>query len=325
MAKLAVPSPSARLEELLSPVLAKKHLGNDALWRNEILPLIQSYLEGLGHSVRQSATTNANAPAAKIIDEINREFAEISRILASSFASEAPFTIQRVAELLLAYRESGYSLATVASAQKWLAALARTVSVTTSESAYASKRRMSASASASTAKNGETNEISESERQALNLPPNIRFVRLDWASDSYEDDKNELPNEPAAKRQKYSETLETGSSSEQSQSDTNSVEANDASTNNHDEASSPDEADSGVRDEKTALETETLSSSPIPISDETSPKPSDGLNGVSHEELSSHVPETLFANSEGSSFKEVHSENGANNQDGQLDPEKTTS
>ncbi|GEQ68470.1 hypothetical protein JCM33374_g2138 [Metschnikowia sp. JCM 33374] len=208
MAKLAVPPIDPRLRSLLLPVLAKKHLNDDVLWKTEISPLICSHLEAVGHSVRQSATTNANAPATKIVDEIHRTLGEISRNLARSFAVAAPFTIHRVAELLLSYHESGYSLTTVISAQKWLSALARAFSVSSSESSYNHKRNVAVpSLSTTTPAGTQDSEVSEEECRLHNLPPNIRFVRLNWEKKGVDEgDKTEEVDttEPASKRLKPS-------------------------------------------------------------------------------------------------------------------------
>lgn len=184
MARLAAPPIDERLRLMLRSVLAKKSLDNDALWREEILPLINNFLEALGQLVRQSVTTNANAPAAHITDNINRTLSAISRTLANSFADSAPFTVHRLAELFVSYNESGYSLSTVALAQKWLVALARVLSVSSSESMFAERQTFAAPAlSTSSSTSGRSLDVLEDEREKYKLPPNIRFERLDWGKE----------------------------------------------------------------------------------------------------------------------------------------------
>lgn len=204
-----MPPIDTRLRSLLLPVLADKRLDNDALWCSEVLPLLQEYLVSLGHLVRQSVTANANAPATKIVDEIHQTLDEISRNLSRSFASAAPFTVHRVAELLLAYDESGYSLTTVVLAQKWLLALARTLSVSSSELSYNLRRSVAAPPMYTSAAADEKHPaILEEDCRRHNLPPNIRFVPLPWEPKSPSEpevEKEATPtDEPALKRQKPS-------------------------------------------------------------------------------------------------------------------------
>ncbi|OBA19774.1 hypothetical protein METBIDRAFT_12819 [Metschnikowia bicuspidata var. bicuspidata NRRL YB-4993] len=204
MARLAVPPIDKRLRELLLPVLANKRLGDDALWQAEILPLLHNFLDSLADLVRQSATTNANAPTALITDDIHKMLGVISRNLAGSFADAAPFTIHRVAELILAYHESGYSLNTVILARKWLTALARVLSVTSSELSYMDTRVQALPLSEGTTA-GESLGVLEHERQLAELPQIIRFERLEWPKiPDVEQKRNEddHPDEPTAKRPK---------------------------------------------------------------------------------------------------------------------------
>lgn len=136
MAKLAVPPTDSRLASILHKVLDSKVLLDDSLWTLECLPLLYSRLDALHTLVRDAQVVNAHAPDKSIVDHIFHTLEQIRSHLESHFLNGAPFTIQRLSELVVDYGSSGYLLTTVVLAQKYVLALARTVMVLSKETEY---------------------------------------------------------------------------------------------------------------------------------------------------------------------------------------------
>lgn len=136
MAKLAVPPTDSRLTSILHKVLDSKVLLDDSLWTLECLPLLYSRLDALHTLVRDAQVVNANAPDKSVVDHIFHTLEQIRSHLETHFLNGAPFTIQRLSELVVDYGSSGHLLTTVVLAQKYVLALARTVMVLSKETEY---------------------------------------------------------------------------------------------------------------------------------------------------------------------------------------------
>lgn len=187
MAKLIVPPLDESFQKTLLLVIANKKLEDDGIWTVDILPGLVQRLREIETAVRQAQTANANTPNASTVAEITATCAKINRHLAENFANGAPFTIHRIAELMLHYASSGYSLSSVVLAQKYLDALARTVVVLSKETDHIQNLETSSGQG-----NGWTKRLREEgtpratpeDYDEHDLPTNIRFVALPWAKNA---------------------------------------------------------------------------------------------------------------------------------------------
>lgn len=176
MAKLAVPPVDPELRRHMLTVLAGRRLCNDALWEKSILPLFLARLDAIATLVRQATTTNANTPSTAVVDDIYTTLARISRHTRRNFARAAPFTVVRLAELLVAYDRSGYTLASVGHAQKYVAALCQCAVVQSPEVAAGDE-----TPAVSEARKRLRDEATREDYEQHDLPRNVRFVLLPWA------------------------------------------------------------------------------------------------------------------------------------------------
>lgn len=136
MAKLVVPPTDPRLHEILHKVLQAKLLQDDHLWSLECLPLLYTRLDALHALVREAQVANAHTPDTSVVDYIFKSIDRMKSHLKEHFEAGAPFTVHRLAELVVEYADSGYLLTTVLLAQKYVLALSRTISVLSKETDF---------------------------------------------------------------------------------------------------------------------------------------------------------------------------------------------
>lgn len=170
MAKISVPSLDPELHQLASDIISKKGLDDDQKWVNSIHPLLVKRLETIEAQIQHSVTANANTPPTTTLDEVKRTLERIRETMEENFDSGPPFTIRRIAELLVQYEDSEYSLTTVALAHKYLLALARLICVQSKESSFKELQFISASSTLGSNSNANGEE----------LPKDIKFERLLW-------------------------------------------------------------------------------------------------------------------------------------------------
>lgn len=176
MAKLAVPPISPRLRQAYEPIVTQKCLDDDTKWRDSLLPLLLDRIAAIESQIRLSLTANANTPSTKTLDEITQTIQRIRGHLNTNFSTAAPFTIRRIAEIILHYKESEYSLSTVELAHKYLLALARLVYVQSKETAF---REVTLSDNENSTVPDDL-ELTAAEYYAHGLPKDIPFTRLLW-------------------------------------------------------------------------------------------------------------------------------------------------
>lgn len=174
MAKLSIPAVSPELRQAFEPIILQKYLDDDAKWEKTILPLFLERLKSIEAHIRQSVTSNANTPSTHTLDNVTQTISRIRTHLQEYFTTAAPFTIRRIAEMLLLYEESEYSLSTVALANKYLLSLARLVCVQSKETSF---REVSLLSSQS---DQERNGLSSVEYEKYGLPKDIEYSRLLW-------------------------------------------------------------------------------------------------------------------------------------------------
>lgn len=138
MAKLNVPPVETNLRQELEQIVQQKYLRDDDRWSKTILPFLLSRLATIETQIRQSVTANAHTPSSDTYDDVTRKIERIRTHFTENFACGAPFTIFRIAEVVISYQESEYSLATVALAHKYLLALERLLCVQSKETAFES-------------------------------------------------------------------------------------------------------------------------------------------------------------------------------------------
>lgn len=176
MAKLVVPPVDGVLQKHLEHVISQKKLCNDQLWAEDILPLLITRLDTIEASVHQAVKTNTDPPNKLAVCDISAVCSKIRTHLLENFSKGAPFTVQRIAELMLRLDASGYLLTTIVLAQKYLSALSRSAVVHAKETDYlgsdepAQKKRSREDAHQATPEDYDEHD----------LPSNVRFVSLPW-------------------------------------------------------------------------------------------------------------------------------------------------
>lgn len=190
MAKLDAPQVEPSLCALLAPILLNGALDNDQLWQTQIVPLLTSHFRCFKALVRQTASSGAKE-ATLSAHEICVKIDAIQQNL-DRFAEKAPFTIYRVAELLLRPEESGYLVATLAQAQKWVTAVLRLLCVALSETRFAAS-----SVADSAATEIPLGGISAAQYKQYKLPTNVTFVEIEWANK-----QTEVSREASSKKRK---------------------------------------------------------------------------------------------------------------------------
>lgn len=176
MAKLSIPAISPELQQAFEPIIHQKCLDDDTKWEKSILPIFLDRLKSIETQIRQSVTSNANTPSTQVLDDITRTISRIRMHLQEYFPTAAPFTIRRIAEMVLLYEESEYSLSTVALANKYLLSLARLVCVQSKETSF---REVSLSDSRS-GEDQKRNGLSSTDYDKYGLPKDIEYSRLLW-------------------------------------------------------------------------------------------------------------------------------------------------
>lgn len=176
MARLTVAPISPELREAFEPIIEQKVLNDDQKWEETLLPLFLDRISSIEIQIRQSLTSNINTPSTHTLDDITHTIARIRTHIEDNFSSSAPFTVRRIAELLLQYEESEYSLHTVTLAHKYLLALARLVCVQSKESAFTKTTIECESKSAAAENLG----IPITDYNKFGLPKEIQYSRLLW-------------------------------------------------------------------------------------------------------------------------------------------------
>lgn len=222
MAKISVPSLDPELHQLASDIISKKGLDDDQKWVTSIHPLLLKRLETIEAQIQHSVTANANTPPTTTLDEVKRTLERIRETMEENFDSGPPFTIRRIAELLVQYEDSEYSLTTVALAHKYLLALARLICVQSKESSFKELEFVSASITLGSNSNANGEE----------LPKDIKFERLLWDDAPITEtilvtNKTELLEKVAERQNSMKENEELDEiSSPKSEKEESSVEAN---------------------------------------------------------------------------------------------------
>lgn len=182
MAKLSIPPISPELRQAFEPIIKQKYLDDDTKWEKTILPIFLERLKTIETLIRQSVTSNALTPSIDTLDEILRAISRIRIHLEEYFTKAAPFTIRRIAELVLLYEDSEYSLSTVAQANKYLLSLARLVCVQSKETSFRAVTLNNNQFNGSQeVNNGQVgNTLSSTEYDRYGLPKDIEYSRLMW-------------------------------------------------------------------------------------------------------------------------------------------------
>ena len=169
---LQVPPVSDKLQNALQRVLDNKILNDDAFWCADILPALLDRL----HEIKLLVASKDMHPECLEAD-IVAVADEIQSRLQTEFLDGAPFTILRIAELVLRYDDNGYSLSTAQHMKKYIDALKKTVFVLSKETDYPLLP-------------GETSRPQTPSTLFLatpldydhhNLPTNVLFVPIPWA------------------------------------------------------------------------------------------------------------------------------------------------
>ncbi|KAF7584527.1 hypothetical protein FOB63_000599 [Clavispora lusitaniae] len=192
---LQVPPVSDKLQNALQRVLENKILNDDAFWCADILPALLDRL----HEIKLSVASKDMHPECLEAD-IVAVADEIQSRLQTEFSDGAPFTILRIAELVLRYDDNGYSLTTAQHMKKYIDALKKTVFVSSKETDYPlSPGETSRPQTPST-----LFSATPSDYDHHNLPTNVLFVPIPWAETSNqmedkhdeESEKDEVLEEP---------------------------------------------------------------------------------------------------------------------------------
>lgn len=168
----------------LEKVIEEKRLGDDDLWRSDIRPaLIKRILD-----IRQLVEASIQSQLINILQSLDY----IQNRLDHDFLQGAPFTIHRLAELILYFRESGYSLSTPHQVEKYVDALKKVVLVLSRESEFSTNFEEE---DVDTKQNGVASSSTSIDYEANNLPPGVRFTEISWdaTAKSQSDDMAEVP------------------------------------------------------------------------------------------------------------------------------------
>lgn len=141
-------------------------------WEEQMLPEIIRRVEELSEAGREMGNNEHNAPH-ELLDDIEQLKQKFGRTLKEKFLHEPPFTIIRLAELLLQPREEGYDLVDCKHVLKYLKALTKSVLISSSVFCFPGRTKI-------------TSEIPESE-----VSPNVRFEEITWFSDTINENNND--------------------------------------------------------------------------------------------------------------------------------------
>lgn len=215
MVRITVPPINTRLREILEQPKKTGELNDDVTWKSTLLPLLLERLKTVKEAVHQAQTTNANGPTGKEVDKIYSSCDKIKEYLGKNFADAAPFTIYRIAELVLEPEKSGYLLSTMQLVERYLAAFARTVMVVSKETEFFGDVDKDESTE-SNGSNGvrkesdtELNKATPADYEKYDLPRDVKFISLPWAQPKKasidESSIAEDTNSPPAKKAKCEE------------------------------------------------------------------------------------------------------------------------
>lgn len=192
MTAIEVPLIAGELQIALQKVIEAKCLEDDIFWRTDIRPALSQRITDLKQLLEASqAPTNL----VKSLDFVQNR-------IDVAFSNGAPFTIHRLAELILFYRDSGYDLDTPQQAQKYVDALKKVVLVLSKESEFEElpetdelERRRAES------------QLSTIDYQGHKLPTNVSFVEISWGAK--DDGKSEVAGDPEADLENSNEEADT--------------------------------------------------------------------------------------------------------------------
>lgn len=203
MVRLVVPPVETQLYEALETPLQKGVLNDDDTWVQSVLPLLLDRIDQVKAAVHQAQTTNASGPTAKDVDTISGWCDKIRKHLEGQFKDGAPFTIYRLAELVLEPEKSGYSLATVQLAERYLAAFSRTIMVLSKETHHLENENgvHQKEPDGKIEEDTVPNKATPSQYEEYDLPRDVTYISLPWAHQKEKEDT--LPS----KRQKIDNQL----------------------------------------------------------------------------------------------------------------------
>lgn len=174
MSKFKVPPLDPQFELALESIVEAKQLDDDEKWKTSLLPLLLDRVEAIETAVREYSA-EPKSPLLQTLNEVTRTLVRVKTHLQDNFSSAAPFTIRRIAEILVQYDQSEYSLATVSLAHKYVLALARLVCVQSRETQF---RDVLLSETEHKGTNG--NDVSQAENDEHGLPKDVKYTRLLW-------------------------------------------------------------------------------------------------------------------------------------------------
>lgn len=153
------------LRALLTPILTHKCLKDDATWATTLAPGLLRHVTDIETLLRdQPARPHDTALAQDCLRQLRAS-------LTTRFAEQAPFTVRRVAEIVTCPAESGYTLSRPSHVAKYLEALARVLSVASSET-QTERLRLEA-------KQAVGEESESGKRHGAYGLPNVKYVALE--------------------------------------------------------------------------------------------------------------------------------------------------
>lgn len=170
MTAIEVPLIADGLQASLKRVIDDKRLGDDIFWRTHVRPAVSQRITDIKHRIE------ASQPQEK---ELVASLDYIQNRLEGAFLQGAPFTIHRLAELILYYRDSGYSLSTTQRAAKYIDALKKVVLVLSRETEFGETSSDEHTGRKLVAAGSSFNATSL-DNQDRGLPTNVPFVEITW-------------------------------------------------------------------------------------------------------------------------------------------------
>lgn len=183
MSRFNVPPLDPNFQKALESIIEAKKLDNDITWRDSILPLLLDRVTAISNSVSEYPAVS-KSPLLQAINELKHALERILTHLVENFSTAAPFTIRRIAEILVQYDQSEYSLATVSLTHKYVLALARLVCVQSRETQFRNISLTEDSNSNSTMGVVNDGSLSFAEKEEYGLPLDIKYTRIMWPNAS---------------------------------------------------------------------------------------------------------------------------------------------
>lgn len=172
MTAIEVPLLADELRNSLKKVIDGKGLGDDIYWRTDIRPALSQRIRDLKRMLDASHL----APENDLLQSLDY----VQHRIDVTFLYGAPFTVHRLAELILYYRDSGYSLDTPQQAEKYVDALRKVVLVLSKESEFDSNTDEDQVKQKLTLLPESPHLASSIDYQGHKLPTNVPFVMIPW-------------------------------------------------------------------------------------------------------------------------------------------------